>query len=92
MRLSAWEGGRRALVWAGGAGVAGLQAIATAHRLGAIVEAYDVRPETREQVESLGARFVDTGVSAVGSGGYARELTAEEKTALDTKVAGRRRR
>ncbi|MBI5860594.1 MAG: NAD(P) transhydrogenase subunit alpha [Rhodocyclales bacterium] len=62
-----------------GAGVAGLQAIATAKRLGAIVEGYDVRPETREQVESLGARFVDTGVAAAGSGGYARELTAEEK-------------
>lgn len=62
-----------------GAGVAGLQAIATARRLGAIVEGYDVRPETREQIESLGAKFVDTGVSAAGSGGYARELTAEEK-------------
>ena len=52
-----------------GAGVAGLQAIATAKRLGAVVEAYDVRPEAAEQVESLGARFVDTGVSAAGSGG-----------------------
>ena len=62
-----------------GAGVAGLQAIATAHRLGAIVEAYDVRPETREQVESLGARFVDTGIVAVGSGGYARDLTEAER-------------
>ncbi|MDR2014352.1 MAG: NAD(P) transhydrogenase subunit alpha [Azoarcus sp.] len=62
-----------------GAGVAGLQAIATARRLGAMVEAYDVRPETREQVESLGARFVDTGVSAIGAGGYARELTDDEK-------------
>ncbi len=62
-----------------GAGVAGLQAIATAHRLGAVVEAYDVRPETREQVESLGARFVETGVAAVGAGGYARELTEDEK-------------
>ncbi len=62
-----------------GAGVAGLQAIATAHRLGAIVEAYDVRPETREQVESLGARFVDTGVAATGAGGYARDLTPEER-------------
>ncbi len=61
-----------------GVGVAGLQAIATAHRLGAIVEAYDVRPETREQAESVGARFIDTGVSAIGVGGYARELTAEE--------------
>jgi H+-translocating NAD(P) transhydrogenase subunit alpha len=62
-----------------GAGVAGLQAIATARRLGAVVEAYDVRSATREQVKSLGAKFVDTGVSADGSGGYARELTAEEK-------------
>lgn len=61
-----------------GAGVAGLQAIATAKRLGAMVQGYDVRPETREQVESLGAKFVDTGVSAVGEGGYARELSAEE--------------
>ncbi len=62
-----------------GAGVAGLQAIATAKRLGAMVEGYDVRSATREQVESLGAKFVDTGVSADGSGGYARELTDEEK-------------
>jgi NAD(P) transhydrogenase subunit alpha len=62
-----------------GAGVAGLQAIATAKRLGAMVEGYDVRSATREQVESLGAKFVDTGVSAEGSGGYARELTDEEK-------------
>lgn len=61
-----------------GAGVAGLQAIATARRLGGVVEGYDVRPETREQVESLGARFVDTGVDATGEGGYARELTADE--------------
>lgn len=62
-----------------GVGVAGLQAIATAKRLGAIVEAYDVRSATREQVESLGAKFVDTGVSADGEGGYARELTDEER-------------
>jgi len=62
-----------------GAGVAGLQAIATARRLGAQVEAYDVRSATAEQVESLGAKFVDTGVKAEGEGGYARELTAEEK-------------
>ena len=62
-----------------GAGVAGLQAIATAKRLGAVVEAYDVRAATREQCESLGAKFVDTGVSADGEGGYARELTEEEK-------------
>jgi len=62
-----------------GVGVAGLQAIATAKRLGAMVEAYDVRPETREQVESLGARFVDVKVNAAGAGGYARELSDEEK-------------
>jgi len=62
-----------------GAGVAGLQAIATARRLGAVVEAYDVRSATKEQCESLGAKFVDTGVSADGEGGYARELTDEEK-------------
>lgn len=62
-----------------GVGVAGLQAIATAKRLGAIVEAYDVRSATREQVESLGGKFIDTGVSAEGEGGYARELTKEEK-------------
>jgi NAD(P) transhydrogenase subunit alpha len=62
-----------------GVGVAGLQAIATAKRLGAVVEAYDVRSATKEQVKSLGAKFIDTGVSAEGAGGYARELTAEEK-------------
>ena len=60
-----------------GAGVAGLSAIATAQRLGAVVEGYDVRPETREQVESLGARFVSSSVEAVGEGGYAKELTAD---------------
>src|SRR5208282_2047945 len=74
-----------------GVGVAGLQAIATAKRLGAVVEAYDVRSATREQVRSLGARFVDTGVSAEGSGGYARELTAEEQArqqeVLDARIA-----
>jgi len=62
-----------------GAGVAGLQAIATCKRLGAMVEAYDVRAVAKEQIESLGAKFVDTGVSAEGGGGYARELSAEEK-------------
>jgi len=70
-----------------GAGVAGLQAIATAKRLGAIVEAYDVRSETKEQIESLGAKFVDTGVSASGTGGYARELTDEEKAVQADKLA-----
>ncbi|MGP8032800.1 MAG: NAD(P) transhydrogenase subunit alpha [Steroidobacteraceae bacterium] len=82
---------RPALVLIIGAGVAGLQAIATARRLGAVVEAYDVRGATREQVKSLGAKFVETGVSAEGTGGYARELTAEEKAkqqeALDARIA-----
>ncbi len=63
-----------------GLGVAGLEAVATAHRLGAVVEGYDVRPETEEQALSLGATFVQTGVDGRGKGGYARELTAEEKT------------
>ena len=62
-----------------GAGVAGLQAIATARRLGAQVEGFDVRPEVKEQIESLGAKFLDLGVSAAGTGGYARELTPEER-------------
>ena len=70
-----------------GAGVAGLQAIATCKRLGAMVEAYDVRAAAREQIESLGAKFVDTGVSADGAGGYARELSAEEKAAQAEKLA-----
>jgi H+-translocating NAD(P) transhydrogenase subunit alpha len=74
-----------------GAGVAGLQAIATAKRLGAVVEAYDVRSATKDQVKSLGAKFVETGVSAEAAGGYARELTAEEKTkqqeVLDARIA-----
>ncbi|MBT2115942.1 NAD(P) transhydrogenase subunit alpha [Dyella sp. LX-66] len=70
-----------------GAGVAGLQAIATARRLGAQIEGYDVRPETREQVESLGAKFLDLGVSAAGSGGYARELSAEERAAQQQALA-----
>ena len=66
-----------------GIGVAGLQAIGTARRLGAVVSAYDVRPETAEQAESLGARFVKlkTAIDATGAGGYARELTAEERAA-----------
>ena len=64
-----------------GIGVAGLQAIGTARRLGAVVSAYDVRPETAEQAESLGARFVrlKTSIDATGAGGYARELTADER-------------
>ncbi len=70
-----------------GAGVAGLQAIATARRLGAIVEGYDVRASAREQVESLGARFISSSVNAEAQGGYARELSAEEKAQDAAKLA-----
>lgn len=70
-----------------GAGVAGLQAIATARRLGARVEAYDIRSAAREQVESLGAKMIDTGVNAEGEGGYARELTEAEKQQQAAKLA-----
>ena len=66
-----------------GLGVAGLEAIATAQRLGAVIEGYDVRPATKEQALSLGATFVDTGVDATGKGGYARALTAEEHAKVD---------
>jgi NAD(P) transhydrogenase subunit alpha len=63
-----------------GAGVAGLQAIATARRLGAVVSGFDVRPVVREQVESLGATFLDLGVTGQETaGGYAQELTEEEQ-------------
>jgi H+-translocating NAD(P) transhydrogenase subunit alpha len=70
-----------------GAGVAGLQAIATAKRLGAQVEGFDVRPETREQIESLGGKFLDLGVSAAGEGGYARRLTEEERAEQQRRLA-----
>jgi NAD(P) transhydrogenase subunit alpha len=70
-----------------GAGVAGLQAIATARRLGAQVEGFDVRPETREQIESLGAKFLDLGVSAAGEGGYARALTDDERALQQERLA-----
>ena len=71
-----------------GIGVAGLQAIGTARRLGGVVKAYDVRPETREQAESLGASFVTlkTRIDATGAGGYARELTAEERAAQQAEL------
>jgi NAD(P) transhydrogenase subunit alpha len=62
-----------------GAGVAGLQALATAKRLGARTTGYDVRPEVAEQVQSLGAQWLDLGLQASGEGGYARELTDEER-------------
>jgi NAD(P) transhydrogenase subunit alpha len=75
-----------------GAGVAGLQAIATARRLGAVVTGFDVRPVVREQIESLGAGWLELGVTgAEAEGGYARELTAEEMRAqqegLETRIA-----
>jgi NAD(P) transhydrogenase subunit alpha len=75
-----------------GAGVAGLQAIATARRLGAVVTGFDVRPAVREQIESLGANWLDLGVTgAEAEGGYARELTPEEmqaqQTALEARIA-----
>jgi H+-translocating NAD(P) transhydrogenase subunit alpha len=71
-----------------GIGVAGLQAIGTARRLGAVVKAYDVRPETREQAESLGAQFVTlkTQIDATGGGGYARELTPDERAAQQAEL------
>jgi NAD(P) transhydrogenase subunit alpha len=62
-----------------GVGVAGLQALATARRLGAQTTGYDVRPEVAEQVQSLGAQWLDLGIEAAGEGGYARELTEEER-------------
>jgi NAD(P) transhydrogenase subunit alpha len=62
-----------------GVGVAGLQALATAKRLGARTTGYDVRPEVAEQVQSLGAKWLDLGIEAAGEGGYARELSDEEK-------------
>jgi NAD(P) transhydrogenase subunit alpha len=81
MMMTAAGSSRPAKVVVLGAGVAGLQAIATARRLGAEVRAYDVRPEVREQIESLGAKFldVDVGESGAGTGGYAKELSEEGK-------------
>jgi len=72
-----------------GAGVAGLQAIATARRLGAVVRAYDVRPAAQSEVESLGATFIELRAvsDATGEGGYARALTADEQEALQTELA-----
>ncbi|NEG69236.1 NAD(P) transhydrogenase subunit alpha [Bifidobacterium choloepi] len=78
-----------------GAGIAGLQAIGTARRLGGVVTAYDVRPASRGEVESLGAKFLDLGLdfsAGQGEGGYARALTPEEQAAqqaaVDEKAAG----
>jgi NAD(P) transhydrogenase subunit alpha len=72
-----------------GAGVAGLQAIATARRLGAVVSGFDVRPVVKEQVQSLGATFVEVpAVAAEGTGGYAKELGASEQERVLTAIAG----
>ena len=73
-----------------GIGVAGLQAIGTARRLGAVVKAYDVRAETKEQAESLGAQFLvlKSAVDATGTGGYARELTPDERAAQQAELNG----
>ena len=83
---------RPAKVLVMGVGVAGLQAIATAKRLGARVRAYDVRTAAKEEAESAGATFVQLGVTADAAGGYARELTPEEREqqqqALTGEVAG----
>src|SRR5712692_2291059 len=81
-----------AKVLAIGAGVAGLQPVATARRLGAVVTGFDVRPVVREQIESLGANWLDLGIaSAEAEGGYARELTPEEmqaqQQALEARIA-----
>jgi NAD(P) transhydrogenase subunit alpha len=73
-----------------GAGVAGLQAIATARRLGAVVSAFDVRPAVKEQVESLGATFLELGVQGEETeGGYARELTPEQQAAQQAELQSR---
>jgi NAD(P) transhydrogenase subunit alpha len=70
-----------------GAGVAGLQAIATARRLGAVVSAFDVRAVVKEQVESLGAVFLEIGATAEGTGGYAKELAADDRTRVNAGIA-----
>jgi H+-translocating NAD(P) transhydrogenase subunit alpha len=90
MLITAAGTARPAKVLVLGAGVAGLQAIGTARRLGAIVSGYDVRPESRTEVESLGATFIEltSAVSAAGEGGYARELTADERQAQQDELAG----
>lgn len=71
-----------------GTGVAGLQAIGTARRLGAQVSGYDVRPASKGEVESLGATFIELTISAAGEGGYARELTPQERDAQQGELAG----
>ena len=90
MLITAAGTARPAKVLVLGAGVAGLQAIGTARRLGAVVSGYDVRPASKGEVESLGATFIElTSVeSGAGEGGYARELTAEERQAQQEELSG----
>src|ERR1700751_3920681 len=84
--------GKPATVLVLGVGVAGLQALATAKRLGARTTGYDVRPEVADQVRSVGAQWLDVGIEASGEGGYARELTDEERAqqqkALEDAISG----
>jgi H+-translocating NAD(P) transhydrogenase subunit alpha len=89
MLITAAGTARPAKVLVLGAGVAGLQAIGTARRLGAIVSGYDVRPASKQEVESLGATFIDliSVGTAAGEGGYARELSAEERQAQQDELA-----
>jgi H+-translocating NAD(P) transhydrogenase subunit alpha len=90
MLITAAGTARPAKVLVLGTGVAGLQAIGTARRLGAVVSAYDVRPQTRTEVESLGGTFIEltTVGSAAGEGGYARALTDEERQAQQAELTG----
>lgn len=89
MLMTAAGTSRPAAVLVLGAGVAGLQAIGTARRLGAVVSGYDVRPAAREEVKSLGAKFIElkAGIAAAGAGGYARELTDAERQAQQDELA-----
>jgi H+-translocating NAD(P) transhydrogenase subunit alpha len=91
MLITAAGTSRPASVLVLGAGVAGLQAMGTARRLGAVVTGYDVRPETRDQIESVGARFLEleSVMSAAGEGGYARALTADEQSAQQAELAAK---
>jgi len=88
MLITAAGTSRPASVLVLGAGVAGLQAMGTARRLGAMVTGYDIRPETRDQIESVGARFLklDSVASSEGEGGYARALTADEQSAQQAEL------
>jgi H+-translocating NAD(P) transhydrogenase subunit alpha len=89
MLITAAGTSRPASVLVLGAGVAGLQAMGTARRLGAVVTGYDIRPETQDQIESVGARFLKLGSvsSGAGEGGYARALTADEQSAQQAELA-----